>query len=268
MARIGVAAARGVTRHKKVSAAIVSARNFVPPQQFLPSRHPHSSSLMTTIGFIRRQLSAIVAILAIAAGAAAHAAPINIFNTGVNAGGIAVPGNDIHYTITASPSGPMPAVAVTSPGFPTTPPGPWVINNVNSRWIGPDASSQGPAGNYTYETKFTLPPNAILSTASIFGLWGTDDWSANIFLNTVNNGNVSAGFTSLVPFAVTTGFQIGLNTLEFKLTNAGGPTGLRIDRVIGSYQVTPEPAALGLASLALVATAGVIRRRKPEPLMS
>jgi hypothetical protein len=223
---------------------------------------------MTSIASIRRHLAAIVALLAIFAGAAAQAAPISIFNTGVNAGGIAVPGNDIHYTITASPSGPIPAIAVNSPGFPATPPGPWVINNANSRWIGPAASSQGPSGNYTYETRFTLPSNAILSTAVILGLWGTDDWSANIFLNTVNNGNVSAGFTSLVPFAVTTGFQIGLNTLEFKLTNAGGPTGLRIDRVIGSYQVTPEPAALGLASLALVATAGVIRRRKPEPLMS
>ncbi len=216
---------------------------------------------MIAIVSIRRQLSAIVAMLTLSA-CAVQAAPISIFNTGVNAGGVAVLGPDIHYTITASPSGPIPAVAVNPPGFPLTPPGPWVINNANSRWIGPDASSQGPSGNYTYETTFFLPPNAIPSTAAIVGLWGTDDWSANIFLNGFNNGNVSAGFTSLVPFAVTTGFQLGLNFLEFRLTNAYGPTGLRIDHVCGDYQVTPEPATLGLASIALAASVSVIRRRK------
>jgi hypothetical protein len=216
---------------------------------------------MTSPVSIRRQLTVLVAIAALSACAATHAASISIFNTGTNNANVAVPGNDIHYTITASPSGPQGAVAVNSPGFPSTPPGPWVINNANSRWIGPAANSQGPSGNYTYQTTFTLPNNAILSTAVILGLWGTDDWSANIFLNGFNNGNVSAGFTSLVPFAVTTGFQTGLNVLEFKLINAYGPTGLRIDHVTGSYQV-PEPATLGLASIALAATASVIRRRK------
>lgn len=196
------------------------------------------------------RLSLTIALLLV--GAASQGATIsNLYNTGVNNAGVALAANvvDPHYTITVSPSGPLPAITVTDTAFPFPP---WVANNTGSRWIGPDASSQGPAGTYRYRTTFTVPANAILSTVNVNGLWGTDDNSLNIFINGNPTGNVSGGFTTLVPFNVSTGFVFGTNTLVFRLNNAGGPTGLRVDKVVGIYQVVPESTATALACVGLI----------------
>lgn len=101
--------------------------------------------------------------------------------------------------------------------------------------------SQGPAGNYTYATQFILPPTTNLSTVSVSGLWGTDDWGLDIEINTIPTGQVRHGFTTLVPFSITSGLQIRLNTIEFLVQNAGGPTGLRVDKIRGDYSLVPEP---------------------------
>lgn len=199
---------------------------------------------------------------------AAEAALIaNLNNTGTS-GGVALVGAgvaDPNYSLIVQP-GSATAVTVDHTIYPIVA-GPWVPNNPASRWIGPDASSQGPAGNYTYRTTFTVPNTANLSTVNVSGLWGTDDPSIDIYINGNSTGNVSAGFTSLVPFNVSSGFVFGTNTLDFALTNAGGPTGLRVDKIVGTYQV-PEPASVCLAGVALVAAAGVVRRirvRVPMP---
>jgi hypothetical protein len=209
----------------------------------------------------RLALSAIAVATAVASSA--NAAVINgLFNTGVdNTTTTLVPHGapDPHYTITA-PAG-FPTVTVDDTTFPFPP---WVANTYGvggSRWIGPDRSSQGPAGPYTYQTTFNLPSNAILSTAMITGLWGTDDASSDIWLNGVPQSQVSAGFTSLVPFMVSSGFQIGLNTLEFRLFNSGGPTGLRVDKIAGKYQV-PEPASVALTLFAVAGTALALFRTR------
>jgi hypothetical protein len=195
---------------------------------------------------------------------AAEAALIaNLNNTGTS-GGVALVGAgvaDPNYSLIVQP-GSATAVTVDHTIYPIVA-GPWVPNNPASRWIGPDASSQGPAGNYTYRTTFTVPANAILSTVNVSGLWGTDDPSIDIYINGNSTGNVSAGFTSLVPFNVNSGFVLGTNTLDFALNNVGGPTGLRVDHMIGTYQV-PEPASFGLVGVAFVAVAvaGVVRRNR------
>jgi hypothetical protein len=191
-----------------------------------------------------------------------HAATITgLFNTGVNGLGNAfgsggVP--DPHYGLVVQP-GASTAQTVTDTTFPFPP---WFPNNGFSRWIGPDATGFGPAGNYVYRTTFNLPANAILSTASIFGLWGTDDPSVDIYINGNPTGNVSPGFTSLGPFSVTSGFQFGLNTLDFSLNNVISVTGLRVDRIVGSYQVVPEPVAMALAAIgaAVAGCFGHVRR--------
>jgi len=193
-------------------------------------------------------------------GAASQAATINnLYNTGVNNLSMALAANvvDPHYVITVSPSGPLPAKTVTDTAFPFPP---WVANNANSRWIGPDASSQGPAGTYRYRTQFTVPANAILSTVNVTGLWGTDDNSLNIFINGNPTGNVSGGFTTLVPFTVNSGFVFGTNNLVFRLNNAGGPTGLRVDKIVGTYQIVPEPIAGALVCVGVI-SGGCLHRR-------
>lgn len=183
---------------------------------------------------------------------ASHAVPItNLYNTGLDAIGNYLPagGLDGNYNVILSPSGPFTPVAISDAGFPF---GPWVPNNPTfSRWIGPNINSQGPAGFYLYRTTFTLPANANLASATITGLWGTDDPGLDIFINGTSTAQISAGFTSLVPFSVTSNFNVGLNTLDFLLQNAGGPTGLRVDRISGNYNIVPEPASLCLAALGI-----------------
>ncbi len=185
----------------------------------------------------------------------------NLYNTGVNNAGAALAANvvDPHYLITISPSGPSLARTVIDTAFPFPP---WVANNAFSRWIGPAANSFGPAGTYRYRTTFTLPANANLSTVNVNGLWGTDDNSLSMLINGNPTGNVSGGFNVLTPFTINSGFVLGTNVLTFTLNNAGGPTGLRVDRVVGTYQIIPEPATLFLALTAAALSLATLQRRR------
>jgi hypothetical protein len=175
------------------------------------------------------------------------AVPIaNLYNTGLDAVGNYQPAfaPDGNYTVVSSPLGPFTPVAVDDTVYPF--PFFWVANNPTaSRWIGTTAqNSDGPNGNYLYRTTFTLPANFV--SATISGLWATDDPGLDILINGNSTGQLSAGFATLVPFSVTSGFNVGLNTLDFLVANVGGgPTGLRVDAIKGTYQI-PEPASLAL----------------------
>ena len=187
-------------------------------------------------------------VVAVLCCSSAMAVPIaGLFNTGVNPVGNALVGAgvpDPHYNVIASPSGAFVPVTVDDTVFPFPP---WVPNTPFSRWIGPAAQfANGPAGFYTYRTTFNIPSNAILSTVMISGLWGTDDPGNDIQINGSPTFQTSLGFTALAPFSINSGFVVGLNTLDFLLFNAGGPTGLRVDRIQGKFQV-PEPGGIVVA---------------------
>ena len=161
----------------------------------------------------------------------------DLYNTGVdnarNLLGDSVA--DSHYTLTSSPAGTVtPAVTTRGNTYPIVP-GVWVANTKTSRWIGPNtASAEGPVGNYTYKTTFTLPS---FSTASIVGEISVDNNITDILINGVSVGNIAAirTFTTISKFSISSGFVVGTNTIEFKVYNGGGPTGLLVDSIVGSY---------------------------------
>lgn len=196
----------------------------------------------------------------------AEAVPISgLFNTGVITNGVLAPGGtaDLHYTLTTSadPLFPGPVTFVTT----TIPSPPWMANGPNSQWIAPraDASNGNAAGTYIYRTTFSLA-SLDPSSAVITGQWSTDNNGLDILINGTSTGQTTgfAGFDSFVPFSITSGFTHGLNTLDFALSNGGGPTGLRVEFFRGTANLLPptgaipEPATLMLLGSGLAAFAG------------
>ena len=196
----------------------------------------------------------------------------DLFNTGVDGSGTPLADGTIgdpHYTLSSVPSGTTDIRVRTSAGG--WPIGPWLGDNATSAWIGPNnaANLHSPAGNYVYSTTFTIPTTADLSTVVVTGGWGTDNPGTDILINGGTTGNTSAGFGSLTPFSIGSGFQYGLNTLDFLVNNSVGgglnPTGLRVDDLVGTYQLAsaiPEPATMCALGLAVAGLSGYIRKRR------
>lgn len=194
-----------------------------------------------------------------------HAATINnLFNTGVNNVGAAVGTGmtDLHYTI-FSPIG-YTATTVDDTNFPFPP---WLANNTGSRWIGPATNSVGPGGPWEYRTTFTVPPTAILSSVVVNGDWIPDDTGTNIHINGTPTGQTSTGYGTLIPFTVSSGFVFGTNTLSFFITNAPSQnaTGLRVDNILGIYQI-PEPGTAVLFAAAFLISTITLRRSRSTTL--
>src|SRR5207253_1804367 len=119
---------------------------------------------------------------------------------------------DPHYTVTPG-SGPF---VIGNPAAV-----PWVGNTATSQWITPARDTRAGPGPFTYTTTFDLA-GFDPATAQITGLWSSDN-EGTMFLN----GNLVAvdpfpGWTSLVPFSITSGFQPGINTLTFAVPNGSG----------------------------------------------
>lgn len=214
-------------------------------------------------------LTAAIAVLGLTlmTAPAAHAGAFiitDLYNTGVDNAGVALGDNvtDSHYALISQPGGgSFIAETVLDDNFPIPP---WFANNAGSRWIGPDsdADANGPAGFYTYRTSFTLPGNVDLGSVTISGVWGSDDLGPDILINGFATGNpTTSQFFSPTGFSIASNFVVGANTLDFLIQNGGGPTGVRVDQIMGMYDVISEPGTLALLGLGLIGL-GVARRRK------
>jgi hypothetical protein len=177
-------------------------------------------------------------------------APIQLFNTGIDAGGNLLPNGtvDPHYALVSAPN---PFTAAFTGNGSDVQLMPWLQEGPNSRWIGPTAwmGEWRPTGNYTYRTTFDLT-GLIPSTATI-SLNIASDNTANVYLNGVHTGIITsfAGFSSFSNYAISSGFVAGVNTLDFEVYEPGNtPSGLRVE-MSGYAAVVPEPGVVAMFSL-------------------
>lgn len=223
-----------------------------------------------------KHFSFSVVVAAALVATSAHAAPITtLFNTGVNAAGVALAHGtnpDPHYALISAPAAlglPTETLVITSAGG--WPIGPYFVGGDASRWIvlninptaGQNTRYLAPQGDYIFRTTFDLT-GFNYTTAAISGGWSTDNAGIDIKLNGVSKGgahasNFDSGFSA---FSLTSGFIAGINTIDFVVNNASGasgnPVALRVE-MTGTANV-PEPGALALVGMALFA-AGLARRR-------
>lgn len=210
------------------------------------------------------RVAALVLMCGLTSVCAAFGAAINIPNTGVGPGGTALPVGqlDPNYSLISAPTG-VPLTAIT-----TIPNGGWTPNTSTADWIGPTGNGEetSPAGNYDYRINFDLT-GLDPTTATLSGNW-TSDNNGCIDLNGVNTGICTGvlDYGTLMAFSITSGFQPGINTLDFLVTNTvfvgTNPTGVIVE-ISGTAapSAAPEPSSLVLVAIGLTALLGVIRRR-------
>ncbi len=204
--------------------------------------------------------------LALSAAGAAHAATIQgLVNTGVGAAG----GQDSHYAVSVLEGA---TVLTGQHGFITQdntwPVNPWLANSATSKWITPtanqgesfDAASQG---LYKFELQFDLTGyNA--ASASFLGHFAADN-AATVFLN---GSQIAAGtgFSSWSNFGANSGFNNGVNLLDFYVTNwqqnGGNPLGLRVEFTDATVAAVPEPSSYAMLLAGLGLVGWMARRRR------
>jgi len=197
-----------------------------------------------------------------------------VYGTGVlNDGASASFGSiDMHYQITAAkdfytgeaiPLADQNSYPVDYPGIDSR----FVNASDNARWICPAPVNTGfPIGWYTFSTTFDLTghdPN----TFSISGDWAMDNCSngPSMMLNGNDTGNnldiTNESFLQLYPFTITSGFQTGLNTLDFVVFNWGGPTALLVSMQSSAAYSVPETSSVMMAVIGLLFITAMVMKR-------
>ena len=224
--------------------------------------------------------AAAAGILFSAPGAAAAVTIPGLFNTGVDANGVALVGlngvTDPHWVIHATTiSGNL--VGEQAVTFRHVQ---YAANDADSRWISVNSAGGSTASVdsvTTYRLTFDLT-GLDHTSAAISGRWGADNEGV-IVLNGVDTsavlggGIVTSNFSVLHDFSLTSGFVAGLNTLDVRVTNHGSVTGVRIDTLQGSADLlptaaVPEPATWAMMILGLLGAGSMISRRRALPATS
>ena len=167
-----------------------------------------------------------------------------IYNTGLSDNRMLLADGQVdpHYRLVVNPNNPASSASVVqdSTAWPIAG-GPWVQNSSISKWIGPTLNTSGAAaGNYSYQLTVDLT-GYDPSTAFLAGSWAADD-TGSIFLNGADTGFRSTNyFVSFSTFTLANGFVSGTNLIEFRVSNAASPTGLRVENLLGTAQKATVP---------------------------
>lgn len=197
------------------------------------------------------------------AGSAQAAVITSLFNTGVDASRTpaANHADEIHYTLDGGPNA---RVANQSNGYPNNV---WIGDDAISSWIGPRGDNHLDGGQqyFDYRTTFTLS-GFDFHTAAIIGRWAIDDVGADIRINGVSTNNALAPWNTWTNFAIASGFQAGVNTIDFIVynDNSFGPTGLRVEMTgsANALSAAPEPAAWAMMLIGFGGLGAILRRRR------
>jgi len=189
-----------------------------------------------------------------AQGAIADTVPF--YNTGVDNSYNPLPGGspDPHYTMTTISGNVIlnnaSAIVMSISNYWTGSWGGWV-NPTDARWIyNADVGDSGIRGLYDFKTTFDLT-GYIPSTAQLTFVYAMDQYG-DVYLNGVHvaslpDHNWGASISpNLNPFSISSGFQDGINTLEFYITLPDGYDGLVISDSSLTATPIPIPAALPL----------------------
>lgn len=209
-----------------------------------------------------RWFTSLLVVIAVSSTAAPlqAASIVGLFNTGTDSSGAALVGGngvtDPNYTIVDSSDASLIGNSAVTYNFPYP-----IAEDGNSRWVSTAASGSAPAST-TFRLVFDLT-GYDATTAAITGNLAADN-SAIIKLNGVNTGFGVTGFSVFSSFSLTSGFAGGVNTLDFVVSNAGGPGAFRVDDLAGTADpgVVPEPGTWALLILGFGLVGGALRGRR------
>lgn len=207
-----------------------------------------------------RILATVVAALLIPVAAAA--APITVYNTGVNLSNVLVAAGlpTAHWQLLSAPSGS--ALAIGSTPYAFTHPA-YVANTPTSQWVSPAPNGNAPVGSfwspglYVYALTINLA-GFNHNTAVITGRFSTD----NIGYIAVNGGLPAAisgytGFSSFTNFTLNSGFVAGLNTIRVGFLNQGNPSAFHVQFSSATATSTAPPPPVSVPELSSLAILGL-----------